>query len=53
MFENVFFMFKDGKIIEVIVNDIVCINKVLDIDEGVCFVGEFVIGVNLFIYELM
>lgn len=49
MFENVFLIFKNGKIVEVIVNDIECINGIFDMDEGVCFVGEFVIGVNLYI----
>ncbi|MBK3914297.1 M29 family aminopeptidase T [Listeria ivanovii] len=52
-FENVSFTFKDGKIVEATANDTDRINKVLDTDEGARFVGEFAIGVNPFIHELM
>lgn len=53
MFENIKFIFKDGKIVEVISNDIECLNEILNFDDGVCYIGEFVIGFNLYILYLM
>ena len=52
-FERIKFVFKDGKIIEATANDTQRINKVLDVDEGARYVGEFAIGVNPFINSAM
>lgn len=52
-FENIRFEFKDGKIVKVIVNNIEKFNKILDIDEGVRYIGEFLIGLNFYIIKLM
>lgn len=48
-FENIRFVFKDGKIIEATCNDTDRINEILDRDEGSRYVGEFAIGVNPYI----
>ena len=48
-FENVVLKFKDGKIIDATANNNEAINKILDTDEGARYVGEFAIGVNLYI----
>ncbi len=45
-FENIVFKFKDGKIIEATANDTERLNKILDIDEGARYIGEFAIGLN-------
>ena len=45
-YENISFEFKDGKIVKATANDTERINKVLDIDEGARYIGEFAIGVN-------
>ncbi len=52
-FENIRFVFKDGKIIEATANDTARINRVLDVDEGARYVGEFAIGVNPYITKAM
>jgi aminopeptidase len=52
-YENIRFEFKDGRIIKATSNDNVRINRVLDIDEGARFVGEFAIGVNPYITRAM
>lgn len=48
-YENIRFVFKDGKIVNATANDTKRINEQLDIDEGARYVGEFAIGVNPFI----
>ena len=53
VYENIKFVFKDGKIVEAYSNDTERINKVLDTDEGARYVGEFAIGVNPYILEPM
>lgn len=53
VFENISFLFKDGKIIEATCNDNVQINDILDTDEGARYVGEFAIGVNPYITKAM
>jgi aminopeptidase len=45
-FENIRFVFKDGKIVEATSNDNARVNKHLDTDAGARYVGEFAIGVN-------
>lgn len=48
-YDNISFLFKDGKIVEASCNDAKRLNGVLDTDEGARFVGEFAIGVNPFV----
>lgn len=48
-YENIYFKFKDGKIIEAKANKTERINKVLDTDEGSRYIGEFSLGVNPYI----
>ncbi len=52
-YENISFLFKDGKIIEATCNDTTMINEILDTDEGARYVGEFAIGVNPYITKPM
>ncbi len=48
-FENVKFIFKDGKIVEASSNNTKKINEVLNIDEGARYIGEFALGCNPYI----
>ena len=48
-YENVKFVFENGKIIEATANNTEKINQVLDTDEGARYIGEFAIGVNPYI----
>ena len=52
-YENIYFEFKKGKIINATANFTDRINKVLDTDEGARYLGEFAIGLNPFITEAM
>lgn len=52
-YENIKLTFENGKIVEATANDTEKINKVLDIDEGARYIGEFAIGVNPYILEPM
>jgi aminopeptidase len=52
-FESIRFEFKDGRIVAAGANDTARVNRVLDIDEGARYVGEFAIGVNPFITRPM
>jgi aminopeptidase len=52
-FENIRFEFKAGKIVKASANDEARVNRVLDIDEGARYVGEFALGVNPFITKPM
>jgi len=52
-YENIFFRFKDGKIIEAKSNNTRRINQVLDTDEGARYIGEFALGVNPYILKPM
>lgn len=52
-FENIVFTIKDGKIVDAKANDTERINKVLDIDEGSRYFGEFALGVNPYILDPM
>lgn len=52
-YEQVSFVFRDGKIIEAKANDTKKINEVLDTDEGARYIGEFAIGVNPYIVKPM
>ncbi|MBE6883591.1 MAG: aminopeptidase [Ruminococcaceae bacterium] len=48
-FTDVELTFRDGKIVKATSNDTERINKILDIDEGARYVGEFAFGVNPYI----
>lgn len=52
-YENIHFVFQDGKIIEATANDTSRINNVLNTDEGARYVGEFSIAVNPYILKPM
>ena len=52
-FENIFFKFKDGKIINASSNETGRLNEILDTDEGSRYIGEFSFGVNPFIKKPM
>lgn len=52
-FENIFFEFKDGKIIKATSNNTKRLNEILDTDEGSRYIGEFSFGVNPFITKPM
>jgi aminopeptidase len=52
-YEHIRFEFKDGRIIKATSNDNARINRVLDVDEGARYVGEFAIGVNPYITRAM
>jgi aminopeptidase len=52
-FDNIRFVFKDGKIVEATSNDTKRLNDVLDTDEGARFIGEFSIGFNPYIQHPM
>ena len=53
IYKDICFEFKDGKIINAAANDTERINKVLDMDEGARYIGEFAIGVNPYILNPM
>ncbi len=52
-YENVYFEFKDGKIIDAKANNTEKLNKILDTDEGARYLGEFAFGVNPYIKDPM
>lgn len=52
-YENISFKFKNGKIVKATANNNEKINKVLNIDEGARYIGEFAIGVNPYIINPM
>jgi aminopeptidase len=52
-FENVRFVFKNGKIVEATANDTKKLNEVLDSDEGARYIGEFAIAFHPEILEPM
>ena len=52
-FENIRLTFKDGKIVEATANDTERINRVFDVDAGARYVGEFALGVNPYVTEIM
>lgn len=52
-FERIRFEFSKGRIVKASANDEARINRILDIDEGARYVGEFAIGVNPFITKPM
>jgi aminopeptidase len=53
VFENVVLKFENGKITEATANDTDLINKILNMDEGARYAGEFAIGVNPYITKPM
>ncbi len=50
-YENIYFRFREGKIVEASANLTEKINQVLDTDEGSRYLGEFAIGLNPYITE--
>lgn len=48
-YENIFFEFKQGKIVNAKCNNTEKLNKILDTDEGARYIGEFALGVNPYI----
>lgn len=52
-YENIRFVFKDGKIVEATSNDTKRLNEVLDTDEGARYIGEFSLGFNPYIQHPM
>lgn len=52
-FDNVYFEFKNGKIINATSNNTQRLNQILDSDPGARFIGEFAIGFNPYILEPM
>ena len=45
-FSDIRFTFKDGKIVDAHSDDDALLEKILDIDEGARYIGEFALGVN-------
>lgn len=53
-FKDIYFEFKDGKIIKAIAGDKTEeLNKILDTDEGARYIGEFAFGLNPYIKNTM
>ncbi|WP_438446724.1 aminopeptidase [Gorillibacterium sp. sgz5001074] len=52
-FENIRFVFQDGKIVEATANDTQRLNEILDSDEGARYIGEFSLGFNPYIKHPM
>jgi aminopeptidase len=52
-FENIRFVFENGKIVEATANHTAKINDILDSDEGARHIGEFSLGFNPFIQHPM
>ncbi|MEK3877205.1 aminopeptidase [Paenibacillus sp. FSL M7-0420] len=52
-FENVKFMFENGRITEASSNDTARLNEILDSDDGARHIGEFAIGFNPYILHPM
>jgi aminopeptidase len=48
-YERIRLEFRDGRIIDAVANDTARINRVLNIDEGARYVGEFSLGINPYI----
>jgi aminopeptidase len=52
-YENIYFRFEKGKIVEAKANFTDKINEVLDTDEGARYLGEFALGLNPYITKAM
>ena len=52
-FEHIVFTFKNGRIVDAKANDTPRTNKILDIDEGARYLGEFSFGLNPYITQPM
>lgn len=48
-FNNIRFEFENGKIVKATANDTEKLNKILDIDEGARYIGEFALGLNPYV----
>jgi Leucyl aminopeptidase (aminopeptidase T) len=53
VYEKIRFRFEKGRIIEASSNDQARINRVLDVDPGARYVGEFALGLNPFVNRVM
>jgi aminopeptidase len=53
VYEGIRFEFEDGKITKATSNDEARINRVLDVDEGARYVGEFALGLNPYVDRVM
>ena len=51
LFNNIRFEFENGKIVKATSNHTEELNKILDIDEGARYIGEFALGLNPYINE--
>ncbi|QLH74713.1 MAG: aminopeptidase [Methanomassiliicoccales archaeon] len=49
IYDNIRFVFKDGRIVDATSSDTVGMNQVLDTDDGARFVGEFALGLNPYV----
>ncbi len=52
-YENIRFVFENGKIVEATSNNTTALNAVLDTDEGARYIGEFSLGFNPYILHPM
>jgi len=52
-FNNIKFEFKNGKIIKATANNTEALNKILDTDEGARYIGEFALGLNPYITNVI
>ena len=48
-FENIDLTFENGKIVKAVSNDTERLNRILDVDEGARYLGEFSLGINPYI----
>jgi len=53
LYEGIRFEFKEGRIVSAKCNDDARINRVLDVDEGARYIGEFALGLNPHINRVM
>lgn len=52
-FNNIKFVFKNGKIVETYADKKIELDKILDTDEGARYIGEFAFGLNPYITKIM
>jgi aminopeptidase len=53
VYEGIRFEFKEGRIVDAVANDSERVNRVLDVDEGARYVGEFALGLNPHVDRVM
>ncbi len=52
-FEQIHFEFENGRIVRAEANDSARLNKILDTDKGARYIGEFALGVNPYMSDIM